>query len=371
LTPHLRGGIPNRDVDALERYWQVIPGVRTTVFSPLPLGEGPGVRARSVLRVAVADIKPAIFGHAEFTAFNESATKLFAKWKAANTPSLRGIAKGGKPKALIEILSEDLLDTFEKARLLDPYDVYQHLMDFWADTMQDDVYMIVSDGWREAAKPRLIIEDKDKKTKERPDFTVGKLKYKAELIPTALIIARYFAAEQAAIEKLEAEVAAIEQALEEMAEEHGGEEGALAEAKSEKDKLTKASVAARLKEVKGNADAADERKVLNEYIALIEKEAATNAKANDAQAALLARVATQYGKLTEDEIKTLVVDDKWLATIVAAVQGELDRVSQTLTGRVRQLAERYATPLPQLTSEVATLAARVDGHLKKMGAVWK
>ena len=107
-------------------------------------------------------------------------------------------------------------------------------MDYWAETMQDDVYLIVSDGWREAAKPRLIVEDKEKKTKEKPDFTVGKMKYKAELIPTALIIARYFAADQAAIEKLEAEVAAIEQELEEMAEEHGGEEGLLEEAKNDK-----------------------------------------------------------------------------------------------------------------------------------------
>ena len=191
----------------------------------------------------IGEVKAAIFGHAEFTAYNESATKLFAKWKGANVPRLKGIAKGGKPKALIETLSEDLLATFEKARLLDAYDVYQHLMDYWAETMQDDVYMIVSDGWREAAKPRLIIEDKEKKTKEKPDFTVGKLKYKAELIPTALVIARYFAAEQAAIEKLEAEVAASEQALEEMAEEHGGEDGLLEAAKNDKDKLTKASVA--------------------------------------------------------------------------------------------------------------------------------
>ena len=68
--------------------------------------------------------------------------------------------------------------------------------------------------------------------------------------------------------------------------------------------------------------------------------------------------------VSEDEIKSLVVDDKWLGTLAAAVQGELDRVSQTLTGRIRQLAERYATPLPQLTDEVAALAAKVDGHLK-------
>ena len=340
----------------------------------MPAGKSPLSTFNSPLST-----KEIIFGHAEFTVYNESATKLFAKWKAANTPRLKGIAKGGKPKALIETLSEDLLATFEKARLLDPYDVYQHLMDYWAETMQDDVYMIVSDGWREAAKPRLIIEDKEKKSKEKPDFTVGKMKYKAELIPTALVIARYFAAEQATIKKLEAEVAAIEQAMEEMAEEHGGlsacgaqagEEGLLEEAKNDKDKLTKASVTGRLKEMKDDENAADERKMLNDYLALIEKEAATSAKVKDAQEALLAKVAARYGKLTEDEIKTLVVDDKWLATIAAAVQGELDRVSQTLTGRIRQLAERYATPLPQLNGEVATLAARVDKHLKKMGAVW-
>src|ERR1039457_1399366 len=198
IDGHLRGGIPNRDINALENFWQVFPAVRATLFKK---ADRPGY---SALRIPQSEIKSAIFGHAEFTAYNESATKLFAKWKAANVPRLKAIAKGGKPKALIETLSEDLLATFEKARLLDAYDVYQHLMDYWAMTMQDDVYMIVSDGWREAAKPRLIIEDKEKKTKEKPDFTVGKLKYKAELIPTALVIARYFAAEQTHIQKLTA-----------------------------------------------------------------------------------------------------------------------------------------------------------------------
>jgi type I restriction enzyme M protein len=364
IDGHLRGGISNRDIDALENFWQVFPAVRATLFKK---ADRPGY---SALRIPQSEIKSAIFGHAEFTAYNESATRLFKKWRTDSVPRLRGIAKGGKPKALIETLSEDLLATFEKARLLDAYDVYQHLMDYWAETMQDDVYMIASDGWREAAKPRLIIEDKDKKTKEKPDFTVGKLKYKAELIPTALVIARYFAVEQAAIEKLEAEVAASEQALEEMAEEHGGEEGLLAEARNDKDKLTKASVAARLKEIKGDADVADspaEAAMLNDYLTLAEKAAATSAKAGDAQDALLLKVAAQYGKLTEDEIKTLVVDDKWLVTLAAAVQGELDRVSQTLTGRIRQLAERYATPLPQLTGQVAELETKVSRHLKRMG----
>ena len=365
IDGHLRGGIPNRDIDALEDYWHVFPTVRATLFKKADRS------GYSQLRVAAADIKAAIFGHAEFTAFNESATKLFAKWKTTNTPRLKGIDTSTKPKSFIETLAEDLLGTFEKAKLLDPYDIYQHLMDYWAETMHDDLYMIVSDSWREAAKPRLIVEEKGSKTKERPDFTIGKLKYKTEVIPTALVIARYFAAEQAAIEKLEAEVAVIEQAMEEMAEEQSGEEGLLESAKNDKDKLTKVSLVARLKETRGDVGAADERKVLDAYLVLIDKEAATSAKVKEAQEALMAKVAAQYGKLTEAESKPLVVDDKWLGMLASAVQGELDRVSQTLTGRIRQLAERYATPLPQLTGEVATFTARVDEHLKKMGARWK
>jgi type I restriction enzyme M protein len=197
------------------------------------------------------------------------------------------------------------------------------------------------------------------------------MKYKAELIPTALIISRYFNPEDMAIQKLESEVAAIEQTMEEMADEHSGEEGLLEEAKNEKEKLTKGSVMARLKEIKGDADSADERKVLNDYLALIEKEAATSAKVKAAQEELIAKVAMQYGRLTEEEIKTLVVYDKWMSTLAASVQGELDRVSQTLTGRIRQLAKRYDSPMPQLTGQIATLSARVSEHLKKMGAVWK
>ena len=230
--------------------------------------------------------------------------------------------------------------------------------------------MIVSDGWKEATKPRLIIEDKDRKTKEKPDFTVGKRKFKADLIPVNVLVAHYFAAEQAAIEILESEAAAPVQSMEEMAEEHGGDEGLLAEVKNDKGKVTKAAVIARIQEIKDDAKFADELNVLMDYLALIEQETDTNNRVKDAQKKLEAKIAAKYGKLTEDEIKTLVVDDKWLATIAAAVQSQLDRVSQALSGRIHQLAERYARPLPKLTQELETLAARVDEHLKKMGAVW-
>ena len=358
IDGHLRGGIPDRDIDALDRYWKVIPDVRAVLFQPLRSGY-------SKLSTETSQLKETIFSHPEFTAFNESVIKLFAKWKKASTPLLKGFAEGGHPKALIETIAEDLLATFKTAPLLDAYDVYQHLMDYWAETMQDDWYLIAGDGWKAAAEPELMINDKSMKTKAKPDLVVRKKKYVTELIPPTLLIARYFAFEQAVIEKLEADIATLQQQMEEMAEEHGSEEGLLAEALNDKGKLTKASAAVRLKEIKKDPDAADERKAIDAYLALVEQEGAASAKLKAEQDSLAEKLIAKYSKLTDDEIKTLVVDDKWLATLAAAVQGELDRVSQTLTGRIRELAERYVTPLPQLTDDVGELSARVDGHLKK------
>jgi type I restriction enzyme M protein len=343
----------------------VMPAVRPLLF------ESAGRPGYSRLKVQASEIKRAILGHAEFGAFNNSVTTLFDKWKKANSPRLKLIKPGDKPKALIEMLSEEVLAAFGKARLIDPYDVYQHLMDYWETTMQDDVYLIAQAGSVEAAKPRLLFANKEQKSKKQADFTVGKQKFKSDLIPAALLIARYFEAEQAEIETLEGEVSALDQKIEEMKEEHGGEGGLLEEVVDEKGKISKKAVMAHLKEIGDDSEYAEERKALEEYATLLDKHAVAKDHLKAAQEALEAKLAAKYGKLTETEIKTLVVEDKWLAQLAADVRSELDRVSQALNGRIRQLANRYATPLPQLTEEVEKLAARVDEHLKKMGAVWQ
>jgi len=241
--------------------------------------------------------------------------------------------------------------------------------------MQDDCYLIAAEGWKVGAQPREIRQVKNKDGKlawpEDHDYKKGKRRFKSDLIPAAILIARYFAAERDAIAALEAELAALEQQLDEIVEEHTGEDGLLADALDDKDKLTKASAAAYLKEFSSDPSAAsdpsEEVPILRQYLKLLDKQADAKARLKTAQEDLETKLDVKYPKLAEDEIKTLVVDDKWLATIAAAVQGELDRVSQTLTGRIRQLAERYATPLPGLESEVDKLASKVAGHLKKMG----
>jgi type I restriction enzyme M protein len=376
IDAHLRGGIPERDIDAFAADWQQFPGVRAALFEPA--GRPGYVR----LKLPLAEVKPAILGHPEFEAFQQKATKLLTKWRKALTPRLTGFGKDDHPKELIHQVSETLLAAFQAAPLLDPYDIYQHLMDYWAETMQDDCYLIAADGWREAAQPRLIVEDKNSKTKVRPNFVLGKKKYQAALIPPALIIRRWFAHDQAAIEKLEADIAALQQQLEELGEEHGGEDGAF----SECEKINRAEVSRRFKELIEEESADDgkalkiaeqpipygdgeksESAILLEWLNLENRQSELNRKLKTAQQALTENVAAKFPKLTEEEIKRLVVEDKWLATIAASVQGELDRVSQTLAGRIRELAERYATPLPELISEVETLAVRVGGHLQRMG----
>jgi type I restriction enzyme M protein len=374
IDAHLRGGIPERDIDdavRLQHYWKTLPSVRTVLF------ENAGRPGYCRLRSPVAEVKSAIFGHPEFAAFQNSASALFTDWKKTNTARLKGFTKGGRPKQLIETIAEHLLATFKIAPLLEAYDLYQHLLDYWADAMQDDCYLIAAEGWKAGAQPREILQVKNKEKKlvwpEPHDFKRGKRRFKSDLIPAALLIGRYFAAERNAIVAIEAELAAIEQRLDEKREEQGGEEGLLSEViegEGEKQKITAKSVTAQLKKI-GDPDFADERQALEEYAALLDRQVDAKARLKTAQEDLEAKLDAKYPKLKEDEIKTLVVDGKWLARIASAVQGELDRVSQTLTGRIRQLAERYATPLPQLTHDVSMLASRVDEHLKRMGAVGK
>ena len=353
IDGHLRGGIPERDLSApesrLAAYWRVLPSVRNALF------ESAGRPGYARLKLPLPEVKPAILGHAEFAAFQQKATKGFSDWRKATTPRLTAFGKDGHPKALIAEIAEELLAAFREAPLLDAYDIYQHLMDYWAETMQDDTYLIAADGWV-AAPARIVETDKKGKQKDKG--------WACDLVPKALIVARYFAKEQAAFDARQAELDAATASIAELEEEHGGEEGYLGAL----DKIAKAEVNARLKEIKSDKDAKDELAVLKRWLELTESEAALKRALKEQEAALDRLAYEKYPKLTEAEIKTLVVDDKWMAQLSASVQGELDRVSQTVTGRIRELAERYVTPLPKLLEEVEALAARVDEHLKKMGA---
>ncbi len=351
IAGHLQGGIPAADVAALERYWAVCPRLRHNLFKE----NRPGYLDLTVEKSA---IKSVIYEHPEFASFIAGMNAHFAAWREKSAATLKALQPGCHPKEIIGELSESLLAHYGGKPLIDPYDIYQHLMDYWAETMQDDVYLIAADGWK--AETTRIVE-KDKKGKEKDKG------WTCDLIPKALIVARYFAKEQAAIDHLATEQEGVTARLGEMDDESSGEDGAFADF----DKVNKGNVAARLKEIATDEDAKEEAAVLNDWLKLNGEEAELKRRLKLAEAALDAQAYAKYPKLTEAEIKTLVVDDKWLAALDAAIHGEMDRVSQQLTQRVKELAERYETPLPQMVSSVAELETTVNHHLQTMGFVWK
>jgi type I restriction enzyme M protein len=347
IAGHLQGGIPIDDVESLAKYWVVCPQLKASLFT---------TDRSNYLKLAVpkAEIKTAIFAHPEFVAFSTGMAGLFETWRSHSAEMLKGLEIGCQPKVLIGKLAEDLLMHYVGKDLIDRYDIYQHLLDYWAEVMQDDVYLIAADGWK-AQTERTIETNKNGKQVDKGWF--------CDLVPKELIVARYFASEQGSIESQQADLEAITAQMEELEEEHGGDEGAF----SELEKVNKANVAARIKEIKGDADAQAETRILKEWLVLNDRQTALKKEIKEAELRLDRLAYDQYPKLTADEIEVLVVDDKWLARIGAAVAGEIDRVSQGLTQRVKVLAERYEVPLPELVSQVEELEARVAGHLVRMG----
>jgi type I restriction enzyme M protein len=354
LSAHLHGGIPNADIDALQGYWQVFPSLRASLFSDDRVGYSKAL-------VSAQQVKSTILAHPEFTTFASQTLAPFMTWKGQ--AQLDTIAVGDKPKAWIDRLSESLLAGYANTPLIDQYAVYQILMDYWADTLQDDVYSLVQDDWTAGNRLRELLVTKGEKLKETPDLLIGKSKYKAELIPPSLIIARYFASEQANIDRLQSECDNLSQEIDSLIEEHTGDEGLLVDALNDKDKVTKASVKARLK----LATDKEEKALLQQLQTLFDKEDSAKKSLKTAQEALDLAVFSRYASLSESDIKTLVVEDKWLASLQANIEAEIERVTQSLANRVKALEERYAQPLPQLEANVLALGAKVAEHLKAMG----
>lgn len=331
-------------------------------------GEGPGERVREraerhgYLHLAVdqAAIRATIHQHPQFAAFLAGMDAHFAQWRARAASRLKALAPGFRPKALIAELADDLLAHYQGRPLVDAYAIYQHLLDYWAQAMQDDAWQLAAEGW--LAKPHRLVE-KDKKGKQKDRG------WACDLVPKPLVVARWFAAEQRAVDETAAALEAAGSALDALVEEHSGEEMAFAGF----DKINAAEVKSRLREIEADGDtedAADELAVLREWLTLAERQATLKKTLKAQDAELDAKALAHYAELSQADIQSLVVDDKWLATLADAIGGEVERAAQSLTARVRELALRYEKPLPVLVDEVAALSEKVQGHLARMGVAW-
>jgi len=357
IEAHLLGDIPKADIEGLQGYWDVCPKLKSALFA-----QAKRSKQYMSLKITKDSIKQTIYQHPEFVQYMDDMNQLFSQWENKTTTALKALTAGYHPKELIHTISEALLATYTGKALIDKYDVYQHLMNYWFEVMQDDCYLIAADGWV-ATTYRIIEEKKNKDGKVTKTTDKGWI---CDLIPKSLVINRYFLKEQQAIDAHNTELETLQSQKAEMEEEHGGEEGAFADL----DKLNKGNINTKLKEIKGDPESKEEEKILKQYLKLLDNEAAIKKTIKVAEAELDTSLLVFYPTLTEKQIKQLVVDDKWVATIDKDIHTEMDRISQRLTQRIKELAERYETPLPQQTQNVMDLENAVNGHLQKMGFVW-
>lgn len=365
IEAHLKGGIPKNDIDTLQNFWEICPTLRATLFKK---SDRDGYFD---MAISADDIRKTIFEHSEFSHFKHTVQSIFDDWRGVKTTYLKNVDKTTHPKAVIAKLSDGLLSRFADTRLIDQYDIYQHLMNYWEEILQDDIHIITTDEWKVGGEViRLQKENKGKKK----DIT-GLAGLEGRLIPTSLMIKTYFQAEQNTLDTLQSELEQTSAEMEEMKEEHGGEEGLLESVANEKGTIAKGDLKARIKEIASmdngqliiDNEEKQELTLLEKYNELLEKEADYKAKIKTAEAELEKKVIAKYPTLSLDEIKVLVVERKWMDELHTRIMSEVDRTSQTLAGRIKELADRYSETLPEIEAETKTLTAKVDKHLARMG----
>ncbi len=361
IEAHLKGGIPKNDIDTLQNFWEIFPSLRAILFKK-SAREG-----YFDMAISADDVRKTIFEHAEFSHFKNTVQTIFNDWKEIKTTFLKNLDKNTHPKAVIAKLSNGLLARFANIHLIDKYDVYQHLMNYWEEVTQDDVHIITTDEWKAGNEVIRLQKEGQGKNKGKKKDVVGLAGLEGRLIPTSLIIKTYFETEQNALDALQSELEQAGVEMEELKEEHGGDEELLESVVNDTGNITKGDLKARIKEIKDDNEFAEELALLKKYSELLEKETEYKVKIKTAENDLEKKVIAKYPTLSIQEIKTLVVEHKWMNELQTRIMSEVDRTSQTLAGRIKELAERYSETLLSIEKETQKLTAKVDEHLAQMG----
>lgn len=436
IAAHLKGGIPGTDIDSLKKLWGIAPNLKQEIFTCTDV-------THDVYTLALlSDEIEGIINQDE----NVLAEKkheievLFSQWESAIKDILLGIESDTNPKELIRTIAAKLLETYESARLLDNYDVYDCLLNYWNAKLQDDVYAIKAGGY--AVGREIDYEYAKKKQKDESGETVevddtSKVKsFEGALIPKEIIEAVYFAEELEELSALMEQSGALEAELDEMREEESGDEGLLKDVLNEKgDSIPKANLNKRIKELDAKKTSAlmdamtqlyalfeegktaemetlirkvselaefdirnkngtfgkaklkaalkqasetavvpeiyaDEYAALTAYAAKSAEKDAVDKEWKAARKALDEKVLSKYGELTDEEVKHLLFDLKWMYKLESDVRDEVEQVLNTLCSRVLLIAKRYEHTLGEIEEKTAKSRTAVMVALERMGYKW-
>jgi len=349
IYAHLHGGLPAHDVEeVMASLWEACPTLKDRLFHQ----EANGYYS---LVPAADSISDEVNADSSYQKQNALYAKVIEDWcQKAGADMLTSVKEECEPKLLIERWSKMLLDgAKEGLRLVDPYNVYEILMNYWAEAMQDDCYMVSRDGWKVALRD----------TKKKSTFE----DLECDLLPVSVVVNKFFAADYASILAKRGEVEQLSGEIDALPEENPDafDEGLYEMLEKVNETNVKKAVATQKKHT-FDADANTE-KVWNQYLSLCgKKKEASKALAAQVEA-LTDMVRKKYDALSADDIRDLVINDKWLQELKGRSEAENKRVCESISSQVSVLNERYAKPLPKISEDIAKLSGEVDGFLKAMG----
>ncbi len=436
IAAHLKGGIPGTDIDSLKKLWSIAPDLKQAIFACTD-----ATHDVYTLALPSDEIEGIINQDDNILAEKKHETEvLFSQWKSSVKDILLGVETDTNPKELIRTIAAKLLETYESARLLDNYDVYDCLLNYWNAKLQDDVYAIKAGGYEVARE--IDYEYAKKKQKDESGETVEvddttKVKsFEGALIPKEIMEAVFFAEELAELTALMEQSSALEAELDEMREEESGDEGLLKDVLNEKgDSIPKANLNKRIKELDAKKTSAlmdamtqlyamfeegktaemealirevpevaefdirnkngtfgktklkaalkqasesavvpeiyaDEYAALTAYAVKAAEMDAVDKEWKAARKSLDDKVLGKYGELTDEEIKHLLFDLKWMKKLSVDIYEEIEQVLYALSSKVLLIAKRYEHTLGEIEEKTAKSRASVKMALERMGYKW-
>ena len=358
IQAHISGGIPEEDIDQLDKYWQSFPTLRKTL---LKKGSRNGYLD---FLVENTEINKLIHSNLDVETFKADVIKQFEVWKKDAVKSLEGINKETRPKIFVKDISEKILDCFKPTNLVDEYAIYQGFMQYWDSTMKDDLYLVVESGWVESTKPHKM----EAKSKELVDFQVKKDKFHSETLPRSIIIKAFLSKQADALARAEADLESVSEEIADFYDSNSGDEDLLSEYFNAKGRIVKKDLNIALKDKTLDKEVIER---LNQYSVLVEKEDGLKEAKKKLEEDLMTEIIEKYITLDEKLAKKLIIEDKWIDSVSVVVYGQLDQLIHTLTKRLIELEERYKTPLPAIEKKRQELSKSVHKHLESMGVVWQ
>nr|WP_274595583.1 N-6 DNA methylase [Helicobacter pylori] len=346
--------LPKNEIEAYDPYFRVFKELKNTLFKK---SDKEGYYA---LKTECENIKELIIQSSEFQTFHASVLSAFDRLELLTT--FNDLEPGFNPKTLIESVCQKVLKEFEKVGILDKYGVYQLFKDYYNEVLQDDWFLISFNGFISAKELRKLnpLKDKNKKANylEEPDFVIQKTYYKSDLIPKHLIKQRFFEKETKELEELENALNEKEALLDEFIEEHSNEEGLFDGLKINESVLKK--------ELKNATDPEDE-KILKTALEWLEAKNKALKMKNKAYEELELKAFHQYKNLEINEIKDLIIQDKWLNSLKNALENKIQKRINAFTSALNGIISSYSNSLLELDKEVKESESKVLEHLKDLG----